>query len=479
MVSPSWGSFQKPSNSDQNIQPEQSKITSDEQKPEGQKPQWGNFQNPMSYQGEPDPTEEESTFGYLARNISAIGSRVGEQLLGRTGNIEKFGKEFVTNHPSSLGVVGWALSELMGPERWERLVKGPKGRQQIFPTSEQLKEASQELTGGYTKPKTPGEEKLQEKVEDIASTITGRTIRTPTLRNIGLNNIVTPIAAGITKDIVKDLGFSEEKSNLAKMAVWFPMSLAFNVNAQQYASNLMNQGRNGFNQNLQVSIPRYQNDLNRVSRNMLQGDPGSALAQQQIAGIRNDLASGQTTIRNLLTRYDAINRAKRSKDLFALNKTDKIAAIGNINQVRDVVRNEIQQLGQSNPQSLQSWQNGVQAWATIHRSKSISNWIESIAKGPYAKLALAPGAALFGIGSLGAVKAPLIAAPLAAASGSSYKTGQILYRMYNDPNLRNYYWEAISAAQMQNIPAFIHNYEKLNKKLEESSSANPKQKSKR
>jgi hypothetical protein len=487
MVAPSWGSFQKPNDQISkldrraNIEPkeETNGAIADEKKPEGEKPQWGNFQSPSTYQGKIDPTAEESTIGYFARNIAANASRVGEQLLGRYGNVEKFAKKALTSLPESTGVIGWALSELVGKEKWERLINGPKGQEQMLPTSEQLKEGSQALTGGYTKPKTPGESRFQEKTEDIASTITGRTVNNPTIRNVALNNLLTPVAAGVTKDIVKDLGFGEDKANLAKIAVWLPLSLASNVNANQYASDLMNRGRQGFNPNLQVNTPRYQAEVDRVSRNMLQGDPGSALAQQQIAGIRNDLANGQTSIRDLLTRYDALNRAKRDRGLFALNATDRRAAIRNINEVRDVVRGEIQHLGANNPQALRDWQNGVQAWATIHQSNSIRNWVESLANGPYAKVISGPALGLFGIGSLAAAKAPIIAGPVSAVSAGAYKSGQTLYRMWNDPNLNQYYWNAIGAAQRENIPAFLSNYEKLNKKLEESSTRKPESKSKK
>lgn len=476
MVTPSWDIFQSPK---QQVPPSEEKapaIAQNENKQETAKPDWGSFQDPSSYQGKIDPTEEESTMGYLARNLTALGSRVGEQLLGRYGNVEKFGKDVLSTMPGTGGVIGWALSELVGKDRWERMVRGKPGQEQMLPTSQQLKETSIKITGGYTEPKTPGEKKFQEKVEDIASTVTGRSFNTPTFRNIALNNILTPVAANVAKDIVEDLGFGENKANLAKTAVWLPLSLAFNVNANQYASKLMNNGRNGFNPNLQVNVPRYENQLNRTARNMLQGDPGSALAQQQISGIRNDIANGQTNIRDLLTRYDALNRAKRDRGLFALNNQDRKAAIRNINEVRNVVRDEIEHLGKNNPQALLDWKNGVQAWSTIHRSNAIRNYVESVANGPYSKIVAGPALGLFGVGSWGAISSPLVAGSLSATSAAAYKTGKTLYRMWIDPTLNHYYWNAIGAAQKENLPVFLSNYVKLNKEIEKSTSLNPKDK---
>lgn len=483
MVVPSWDMFQKNN-------PEENKIASyeeeqfkgelpgefqDEMKPEGEKPNWGNFQSPATYQGEPDPTADEGTFEYIARNAAQYTSRVVEQIAGRYGNLEKFTKDTLVNSPKTGGIIGWAVSELIGPENWEKLIRG--SGQQLLPTSQQLKGASEIVTGGLTKPKTKNESKVGEFIEDVGATLTGRG---GTPMQMTANHLLIPAAANITKQVVNDLGFGEDKANLAKMAVWLPLSLAANVNGPQYASNLMNQGRNGFPQNLSANVPVYQNNLNRVSRNMLQGDPRSALAQQQISGINNDLASGQTTIRDLMTRYDAINAAKRDRGLFALSPGDKRSAIRNINEVRDVVRDQIETIGRnSNPQALEAWQNGVQAWATIHRSNALTNWIQGLAKGPYAKILTGPAAALFGLGSMGAASSPLIAIPGSIATAGIYKTGQVLYRMWNDPRLANYYWNAVGSAMEENIPAFINNYQKLDKEIKKSDSRKIKSKPKK
>jgi hypothetical protein len=507
MVTPSWESFQRPKDLNQNMQQSENKELlqevpgeiQDQKKPEAEKPQWGNFSSPTTYQGEVDPTEEEDLLGYTLRNITSNASRLGEQYFGKSGNIQKMGKDILTNFPKLGGVLGWAISELMGQDKWEQLIQGDssdKAKENLkkikestgidfsmssnanLPTSQNLKDISQTLSGGYTKPKTKGEEKFQEFTEDVGATVSARSLNNP-VRNIALNNILVPAAANVTKNIVEDLGFGKDKANMAKLAVWMPLSLVANVNASRYAANLVNQGRNAFNPNLNADVPRYQNNLNGVARNMLQGDPRSALAQQQLAGINNDIANGQTTMRDLMTRYDAINAAKRDRGLFALIPGDRAAAIRYIDQVRDVVRAEIQALGQTNPQALEYWQNGIAAFATIHRSNKISNFVEELVKGPYSKLLTGPAAALFGVGSYSAIKAPLIAVPAAAIVPATYKTGQTIYRMWNNEHLANYYWNAISAAQAENIPAFINNYNKLNKELEKSDSVEKKTKPKK
>lgn len=494
MVAPQWGQFQKTNETvqEEDLQQEYSQEVSgqveDQQVPQGEKPQWGNFLSPSTFQGPADDKEQESMFDYLVRNTISNASRIGEQVAGRFGNIEKFGKDLLVNLPQTGGLIGWGISQLVGPEKWERMVRGPIKDQTLFPTSEQFKQASQTLSKGYTKPKTKGEERLQGFTEDVGAILSGRPniaqvpLRNP-LAQRAINSLVIPAVANGTKAIVEDAGFGEDKANMAKMAIWLPLSLAANINATAFASQLMNRGRQGVPANLHADIPRFTASLDAIERSplLLSSDPRTALARQVLNGIRNDVANGQTNSQSLFTMYDAVNAAKRNRGMFELNRGDQAFARRSINQVRDAVRNEIMQVGQNHPEALQNWQNGVQAWATIHQSNAISNWVESIAKGPYAKMISGPAAALFGVGTLGTAKSfpGFMSGGAAAAIPASYKTGQAIYRMWNNENLMNYYWRAISAAQQENAPAFINNYNKLNEKLKESSvkeSTKPKKK---
>jgi hypothetical protein len=433
----------------------------DQEKPEPEQPKWGEFKTPTTYQGESDPTADEGIFSYVMRNAVSNASRVAEQIAGSYGNIEKFAKDSLASSPKIFGgPIGWAVSELMGPERWEKFVKG-EGHQ-MFPTSEQLKEVSQKATGGYTKPKTKGEKEFHEFSEDVGSTLTGR--NAPQL----MRNLVIPAAANVAKKVVKDTGFGDDAANVAKAAVWIPLTLANSVNAPAYASNLMNEGRNGVPANVQFNVPRFMQRLQTIENTLLSNDPRTALARQQVAQLRNNIANGQTSVREGFNMYGGLNAAKRDRGLFALNRNDQNFARRAIDQVRDGLRDEIQHSASAYPQALNSWQNGVNAWATIHRSNAITNWVQSVAKGPYAKILTGPAAGLFGIGAYGAKMAPMVALPGTAAVASSYKVGQTLMRMWGDPNLRNYYWGAINGAMGENLPTFISNYNKLNKGLEKS-----------
>lgn len=485
MVNPDfdWDQFEGPDSFSENalepVKEFQSDVSStmDEiEHPEKESFQWGDYQDTETYQGEPDPTEDEDTLGYFIRNIATNASRIGEQVLGKVGNIEKMGKDVLSNFPVAGGLLGWGLHKLMGQERWEKMVRGQTGKEQMYPTSEQLKEFSQEATGGYTKPKTEGEEHFQKYIEDIGATIgPGRAFN---MRNVAVNNLGIPVASNIVQDVIENLGFGKDKGLIGKLGTWTALSLLGNVNAPRYASDLMNQGRNGIPNNISFNTPRMMNRLDTVDRRLLSADPRTALARQTISSMRNDIANGQTSVRSLMTSYDGINAAKRNRGLFELTKSDREFAKRAINDVLHEVRDEIMDSGANYPQALQSWRDGIQAWAVIHQSRGITNTIDQWARGPYAKVLGGPAAALFGLGTYGGIKAPLIAGPAAVGVPAAYKGLQTAYRVWQDPRLSRYYWNAILEAQKENAPAFINNYNKLNKELEESPRSSKKNKSK-
>ncbi len=469
MVTPSWNSFSGPetiktSNKDNLSQIQDTK----DNKENSTNKNWGSFQDPDTYQGKPNPTQDESWLGYMARNIASNASRVVEQVAGRYGNIEKFSKDVLSSNPALGGFLGTAYSELLGKDRWESLVKGSPGQQQLLPTSEDFKKASQTLTKGYTTPKTKGEEKFQNAIEDIGSTLSGRSA--PQLnRQSAVNHLLIPAAANVAKETVEGLGFGEDKANLAKIAVWFPAMLANNVNGRVYAANLMNNARNQFSPTLQANIPRFEQRLNNLLNqpNLLISDPRSALARQAINTIQNDISNGQTNIQSLLTMYDGINALKRSRGLFELGRNDRNFARRSIDNVLGAIREEITDVGRNNPQALQNWENGLSAWRTIHQSNAISNFVQNLANGPYKGIITGPAAGLFGALGYSASKAPLfLSGGASAAIPLAYQTGKTIYRMMNNRNLYNYYWNAISAATRNNASSFISNYLKLNKGLE-------------
>lgn len=445
-------------------------------------------------QGNLDSTSEESLINWGARNLASNASRIGEQVLGRYGNVEKFAREALKNIPAVGGLIGWGLSELVGPENWEKMLtfegsapkipmpgeeKDQRKKGSFLPSSEDFKELSQIATGGYTKPKTEGEEAFQEFTEDVGSLISLRTgIGSPNvaagkrpMMQLINRHLLIPAAANATKQTLKSMGVDEDTANMGKMAIWLPFTLSNEINANKYAADLMNKGREMFPKNLMANTRRLQSKLDSLERSLSHADPRTSLARQAISGLKKDIENGQTSIQSLLTQYDGINAAKRSRGMFELGKSDQQYATKSINKVLNALREEITDTGSNNPEALKNWQNGLNAWASIHQSNKIQNWVKNLANGPYGKFLTGPAAALFGGAALGASKLPLaVSAPAAGITTGAYNTGKVLMRMWKSPVLRNYYWNAVNAAIGENKNAFISNYNKLNKELKKESS---------
>lgn len=474
MVNSLWEDFESPTPVQAPFKtPEMMLQEQPQEEDEAPEPSWGSFKTPMEYQAEEIPEEEDAT-GWMVRNLVSTGSRVGEQFLGRLGNTEKFMKDLMVNFPKeSTGPFGWAIRELIGPERWEQMVRGKSGQETLLPTSEQYKEASEKITGGYTKPKTKSEKRFQEGIEDLSATIFGS--RTPGRRIQQAARIGAPVLANVAKGVVEDLGFGEDAANKAKMGIWLGLNLAGNINGKRYASELMNQGRQGIPENARFNIQSLENRLDNLLRDpqILSADPRSALARQQIEAIRRDLANGQVDVRSLMNTYDGINATKRSRDMFSLNRSDQNFARRQIDKVRNAVRDEIMDSARQYPDALQAWQNGIRAWSTIHQSQAVTNFVENLSKGPYGKMLVGPTAALFGMSTHATKMAPWIKGVGAGALPATYKTGQILYRIYNNQDLARYYFNAIREANQQNAAGFMKNYNMLKKGLEKDSTENP------
>lgn len=470
MVNPqmSWDMFQSNENAlDEGMENHDQQPQSLEQEtlspPDSQKDQnksWDQFPTQDTYVN-PEEEDSESSLGWLVRNAVSARARLHEESSGRYGNIQKATKGLLKSKPEFGGILTWGLQKMMGKEKFDSFLDIIPD----LPTSEDFRKGTEYLTGDYTKPKTEGESKFQEYTKDVGSTISPFA-GIPTPRHALINHFVVPAVANMAKEAVKGLGFKEDKAEYAKIATWITASLMGNVDARAFGINLANQGRQALPNFLTANIGRYQNRLAGVNRNLLHNDPRTTLARSQLLGIENDIAQGQTSIQDLMTRYDALNAARRSHDLFAFNPGDREYAINAINRVQDAVRQEILHTGANYPQALQNWQEGMTALRIVHQSNTMTNWIRGQLSQPHGKaaggaLSVGSAAALFGIKpSIG------LSAKAAIPAAGLYKTGQVAYRVYNDRNLRRYYFDAISAAQTQNANQFIKSYNKLNEELD-------------
>lgn len=425
---------------------------------------WGSFDTSSSYY-KAESEKKTDAVSDFTRIISSGIMRFGEAAGGKYADMVEFGKSSLENFPSIAGPIGAAIESFVGPEKWKQMIRGPEDEtlgNLKLPTTQNLRGITEKLTGDYTKPKGSKEKAFQEFVSDVGSVASGRA---PTLTRHATNKIAIPLTANAVKQTVDYLGFGEDKANAAKIATWLPLSLLGNVNGRQYASQQVGDARRALPNHLRLDLNRYLQRIDALENQFLAGDPRSEIALKQLGFMRQDILKGQTSIHEAMTRYDAINATKQTKGFFELNRGPlRDAASHNIDQVRHAVRDMILETGRAYPDALQQWTNGIQSLAVIHTSNRLTNFAKETLKGPYGKIGAAAVGSLFG---LTGYHHPIVTGALSTAGAMTYKTGQVAYRVWEDPQLRTYYSKAITAAIAEDAPVFIKNMQKLDAEYKE------------
>ena len=446
--------------------------------------QWGNFKTPSTYQATNENDERLDQF--LFRNFAANLGKVTTTVAGMPGNLESAGRK-------TFGAVGNAIKSLIGEKAWQKT--GQAGapifeqaeKTQLLPTSQELFEKANKEAGGMLSPRSRAEAVTQNITEDVTASLMpfGKFGSTPMRQFV--NHVATPIAANIAQESVKQLRFGDKAADITKAGIWTGLTLATNINAKAHASELMNRGREGIPDNVYANVHDLQTDLRNLARNnnFVVADPRSQLARKAINDIESQLANGQGSIRSLMSTYDGINALRRSKDMFDMTRADQAFARSRIADVQKVLRKHITDMRSVYPEAIESWENGLSAWGTIHTSDFIVNKIEELIRSPVGKQVSKAALPAFGIGSgAGIASNPAIAGAGAVGLGTLYKGGQVGYRIATNPVLSRYYWNAAAAAAKGNTGMLAKSLDKLGKALEKedtntgAKNANAKQSSK-
>lgn len=409
---------------------------------------------------------------HLARmtftGLSALGSLPGE--------VREFAKSIHGQGINELNLLGKkiGLPELKEPEfggmsqavkdKWDPVLNALD----IFPTYEQIKKYGEEKSAGYLSPKDESEKAFDETIRDVVN------INFPMTR--GANPLIKTgiaIGANLAKQGSLLLGMDEDKADLLKMGTWTIGSLAGNMNARQFGIDQTRIGRQGIGNNA-FNPHALEQDLDILQRGLLRGDPRSDPALKAIRDIRHQMRQGQTNVQDLIERYDALNAMKREKGMFEFGRVDRRVAERRLTRVQHAIRDQIEQHS-ADPHAFQQWRNGLEALAVVSQTENMTRWVDNLlSKGKYKDLANKAVYGLFtgGAGAAGTATALgfgsklLIGAPLAAGLAGAYKGIQVLQRVVQSPVLANYYRNAMQAIVRQDAPAFISNYNKLNKSYE-------------
>lgn len=389
--------------------------------------------NTFPFEGENDLDRE------IERNIAQQTSRMGEAIIGAPGNIWSFAKS------------------IFGFDEETNL-----------PTSKSLREKSEELSQGYTKPKNEFEERIGEVQQDIASFLVPGSRQYSMFRNIGI-----PIVANLAKEGVNIAG-SEKLGESAKVGLMIGLDLMSQRKggAKKFAGSLFEQMDEKIPKGRSISTKNLIPNLNELEKELSQGGskPSTVKALEKIKELKRDSEGGKIDLRNLAAYRPAINEA--IDDLggfeYIMKPKQKQKIINNLQKVKKEVIKSVEEYADNfDPELLKLSRNANEAWAVYENSNKIGKFLEKYfgkkALGLGVKTLLGIGAPSLGAGIFG-IGITAAATPILA---SGYQGIKILNRVKNSPTLRKYYADVLKSALIGNVSQTSRSLKALDKELEE------------
>jgi len=373
----------------------------------------------------------------IERNIAQQTSRMGETVLGAPGDIYSFVKSIFGGDPET-----------------------------NLPTSKSLREKSEELSQGYTKPENEFEEKMGEVQQDIASFLIPGSKEYSMFRNIGI-----PIVANLAKEGINMTG-EEKLAGAAKTGLMIGLDLMANRKgmgggAKKFAGNLFNQMEKKIPKGLSIKASNLESHLNEIAKEQAKGGsrPSTIKSLEKVKEIKNEIKNGKIDLKALVEYRHSINEAIDDlggfEYFFKPKQKEKI--IKNLQQVKGSIIKSTEEYAQKfDPELLNLSRSANEAWSAYEKSNKIGNFLNKYfgkkALGTSVKTVLGISAA----GALGKTVTAGAAIPLAVG----YQGIKVLSRIKNSPTLRKYYGNILSGSLKGNVAQVSRNLQALDKELE-------------
>ncbi len=404
------------------------------------------------FEGENDLERE------IERSQARTTSRIGETILGATGDLINFIANLVGENP---------IINLPGQQDFQNV--------------------SEKVTLGYTKPQTEFENKTDELAKDVGSLLIPGGASYGVWRNLGI-----PIVANLAKEGIKAKGGEGKTAQYAKAGIMLGLDLLGGRlnqgSAKNYAGRLMNEAEALVPQGASINSRPLMNELNTLERQLTSGgtnDPTAAKALSEIKELRKMSVANHIPVKRLIDARKTMNKIIEDMGGFEYFFKPKIKSqiISKLNQVKNKTVDAVTDWGRrsGNSQFIDKWHNGNEAFSVAARSEVVGNFLEknigSFSKAPLVKGLFGLGGAGAGIHHLasGASKLGISAATIGASAAIPiYEGAKIIYQVAKSPNLRKYYMNIINAASYGNLDQVTRNANALEKELQKEKSKNRK-----
>ena len=407
------------------------------------------------------PREEilqEPTFGQEAvRHGVRSAARVGETIAGLPGDI-------VGLLRSGLGYGAEKLTGNKGIR--EAIEKGPESitgdefTPESIPSSGQLQQALGKATKGFTQPQGRGEALADEFISDITSLAIPVKGKIPFARAIG-----TAFAGNLGKEFAKEAGVDETGQFATKMGIFGLAGLIRPKEADKFVSNLYDKARTAIPEGTMIPTTKLTRELNVLEKELGKGKSTATKKQvlDDLKELENKAAGGALPLDDLVQYYHDINETMTSRKLFGeLSKSEHKLLKTRFEKLKGVVKNNIEEYGQYNPEFLDNWKSANEAFGAIQQSKKVSKFIHNAIKGKLGMVGT-PALVLF------EVMHPehLVKTAGAYAIGkTALSIGELTARIAKSPTLRKYYQQVVENSLKANSGAVVKDLNKINKELE-------------
>ena len=374
-----------------------------------------------------DEEDENDLERQIERNIAQQTSRQIEGIGGALGDVNSIIEGF-TGLPF-LGVLG-----------------------HFSPTSSKLREKSETLSGGYTKPKNEFEESVGQIQQDISSFMIPGSKEYSMMRNIGI-----PVVANLAKEGLKLTG-SEKLGEAAKVGSMIVLDILSQRQggAKKFINSLFREQEKRIPEGLSYNAKDLQSNLESLTKYFeLGGDkPSTTKALSKLKEIFARIKNGKINLKEAAAFRPAINEMIDDMQGFEYIFKPKLKKkiIGNLQQVKSNVITSLEDYGKHfDPEFLKLSRTANEANAAFEKSNKISQFLN---KHFGAKALSKPVQFLLGLAGpgLGALKAgALTTGAIGGSLGLAYQGVKMISRLKNSPTLRKYYSSILQAAARGNV----------------------------
>lgn len=411
-------------------------------------PQEGqNFPSSLKKKSTPSFDSDEDLDREIERNQAQFTSRMLERIIGLPGDI---------------------ASILPGSDEGSPGNPFFGGKGERPSTSAELRQKSENLSQGFTKPKNNTEEATGDFMGDVASFMiggVGKNALTTTARAIGIPLAGQLVKEGILGDSSEGVKGMAKVGTMLLLDLWGARKGIGGGGAYKFGLNKLESAEKSIPKGAIADVSVFNKKLESLQKSLKSGITGqhTAEAERVIKEIKNHTKGGKMSADKFPQIRKDINTLIDNMKGFQLggpSASTRRVSVKNLNDVKSALIQAGNRWGRGNsPQFFKEWREGNEALAVYHKSNQISSFVKKHTeiKSPFLK-------ALLGIE---AHYNPIAAIGLGLAKGALNKGTQmatsIPYRFFQSKVLRNLYSSVLKEAAKGNAKSVVA----LSSKLEE------------